>query len=280
MLSNTKPQLHVSMLDTLSRCGEQFRRRYGSLFGWNDKPEIIPPGSALITGIATHKAIEKNLLNKIQSGELLPVEAVKEAARDEVNGLWSQEVRLSPEESGISGKVHGDVIDMAVALSSLHAEELAPGILPKAVERKWVINLSGYPFDLAGTMDIEETTGAIRDTKTAGKTPNQSAADNSNQLTMYALAKKVCDNEVPTALYMDNLIKLKKPKVVTLETSRDESDYEMLLRRIERAMEIIEKGAFQPANPTDWACSQSWCGYWDSCPFANRRKTFAITNGE
>lgn len=279
MTVDTKPQLHVSMLDTLSRCGEQFRRRYGSLFGWNDRPEIIPPGSDLITGIATHKAIERNLQNKITVGELLPIEAVMDAARDEAAGLWSQEVRLLPDETADTGKARGQSVDMAVSLSSLHATDLAPEIQPKAVERKWVINLRGYPFDLAGMMDIEEVDGAIRDTKTAGKTPGQSIADNSQQLTMYSLAKKVCDGEAPSALYMDNLIKLKTPKIVTLATTRNDQDREMLMRRIERATTIIEKGAFQPANPNDWACSQAWCGYWDSCPFASRKKTFSV-NGE
>lgn len=265
-----KPQLHVSMLDMLSRCGEQFRRRYGSRFGWNDKEEIIPPSVAIVTGIATHKSIERNLSEKIATGTYLPVEAVKDFARDQVTGLWTQEVFLSDEERENQKEVKGESINTAIVLSELHASTIAPVIEPKASERKWVVEMEGYPYDLAGTIDIETTDGAVRDTKTSGKTPAITAADDSNQLTMYSLAKKVCDGEAPTNLYLDYLVKTKTPKVVTFSTTRTPADHEMILRRIERATEIIEKGAFIPANPTDWWCSKKFCGYHATCPFAKR----------
>lgn len=275
-MANDKPQLHASMMDTLSRCGEQFRRRYGKLFGHNDREEIIPPSGVLITGIATHKTIEENLKHMIEEGRPLSTEYLADFAHDAASALWNGEVRLDPDDGEDIKTARGDSIDTAVNLSVLHAEELAPKLSPKAVERKWVINLSGFPYDLAGTIDIEEHGGVIRDTKTAKRKPNQDAADDSQQLTMYSLAKKVCDGTEPTALYLDNLVKTKQPQLVVLKTQRTDADRAMLLRRIERATKIIEAGAFQPALPTDWICSEKWCGYWSTCPFASRKKQFSV----
>lgn len=267
-----KIQIHQSMLSQNNRCGEQFRRRYGARFGWADREEIIPPGIALVTGIATHAAIEKNLTAKIETDELLSVEQVMDIARDEATGLFLDPVLLTDDEAADVKGTQGECVDMVITLALLHAIELAPVIDPKSVERKWVVELNGFPFDLAGRWDIEEKNGSIRDTKTAKRSPSQADADNSEQLTMYALAKKVCDGEEPSGLYIDALVKLKNPKAVTLQTTRTEAQRQILLNRVERFAEIIEKGAFTPANSTDWICNPKWCGYYGTCAFGGLGK--------
>lgn len=255
-----KKQLHVSQLRMLEECGQRYYYRYIENI-------IMPPGIALNIGTATHKSIEKNLKSKIETGELLPIEQVKDIARDEAHGLAAGELYLTDEEAENPQAAVGEMVDMSITLASLHALELAPILQPKAVERKWVINLENFPFDLAGTIDIEETTGSIRDTKTAGKTPSQTDADCSEQLTMYSLAKIVCDGQPPTALYLDGLVKLKTPKVTTLVTQRSDAQRTALMRRIERAAEIIDKQVFMPTNSDDWRCSKKFCGYHRICPF-------------
>jgi len=269
-MSDIKAQLHQSMISMLYGCGEQFRRRYGARFGWNDKEEIIPPGVALIIGISTHKSVEHNLTSKINTGELLPLEEIKDIARDDVATRWKDGVALTKEESKQKRKTKGSCIDTAVSLSELHAVGLAPTLNPKAVERKWVVTLDGFPFDLSGAWDVEEKGNIIRDTKTSAKSPSQGDADSSEQLTMYSLAMKVCDNKEPKALFLDHLVKTKTPKIVTLKTRRTAKHRLVLLRRIEIAAEVISKGAFVPANPMDWRCSPKFCGYWNTCKFANK----------
>ena len=241
------------------------------------KGEKIPPGVAAAIGSATHKSIEVNLAAKIQGGELLPVEWLQEVARDELEGIWKGGIKLDKDELAKGMKaLKGEAIDTAVALSGLHRTNLAPSLEPTHVERKFVIKLDGYPLDLAGTIDIQEGTKRIRDTKTAAKSPPQSDADTSLQLTMYGLAAKVIDGQAPEEFALDALVKTKEPKVVSLKATRTDSDYEMLLRRVERATTIIESGAFTPARPTDWWCSEKWCGYWSTCPFASRPVTVAM----
>ena len=87
-----KPQLHISGINTFTRCGEQFRRRY--ICG-----EKIPPGIALIVGIATDKSVSANLKNKIDTDELLPIEAVQSFASDAVENQFNAgEILLDDEQ--------------------------------------------------------------------------------------------------------------------------------------------------------------------------------------
>lgn len=265
MTEHKKPQLHQSGLEMLSKCGEMYDRRY-------NRGEIIPPGIAQIVGRSTHKSVELNLAAKIRTGELLPVEQIKDIARDELEGEFQRGVALDREERerGLAA-VKGEAIDTTIALSTLHRTDLAPKLIPTAVERKFVIKLEGYPLDLAGTIDIQEGMMRIRDTKTANKTPPQADADNSIQLTMYGLAAKVIDGVAPGEFILDALVKTKTPKQVSLVTTRTADDFQMLLRRVERAITVIEKGAFQPARTTDWWCSLKFCGYAANCPFYQKR---------
>jgi hypothetical protein len=257
------------MISMLQRCGEQFRRRYGARFGWADTEEIIPPSVSLVIGINTHKTIEKNLTSKIETGALLPTEEIKDTARDLATKSWDEEILLDPEEVLAKAQVQADSVDTTISLSVLHHEVLAPTLRPKTIERRWVIQLEGFPYDLGGTWDIQEEDGVLRDTKTAAKSPTQNDADRSDQLTLYSMASKICENVAPPYMCVDTLVKLKEPKLITFATTRDQAQNESLLRRIERAAEVIDGGRFMPANPTDWWCNPRFCGYAPTCKFYN-----------
>src|SRR6185436_4945942 len=89
-------------------------------------------------------------------------------------------------------KAKGAGIDKTVRLAELHATDVAPRLNPTVIQRKWTIELPNYPMDLTGWTDIEEG-NVVRDTKTTGKTPRVDEAHFSDQLTLYALAKRVLD---------------------------------------------------------------------------------------
>lgn len=269
-VAGTKPVLHVSQMNMLSRCGEQYYRRYV-------KGEVIPPAVAMVTGTGTHRGVEENLRNKIATkGTLLPVAQVQQIAVDAFKAEWDRGVKLSEDEvsAGID-RVKGEAIDTVASLSALHHRELAPRIQPVHVERTFRLELPGYPLDLAGTMDIQEPR-TVRDTKTAAKSPPSDAADVSAQLTMYALAVKTLEGAAPEKVCLDNLVKTKTPKVVVLESTRTDDDMRQFLQRVERSVEVIQKGAFTPADPSSWWCSKEWCGYHATCPFAAKRVQVAL----
>lgn len=263
-----KPQIHVSGLEMLSKCGEQFRRRY-------IEGEIIPPGVALVVGKSTHRSVARDLGNYIDKGELLSLEEIQDTARDALVSEWQTGIRLDLDEQRVGiKKCRAEAIDKTVRLSTLHHREKAPYLKPTHIERPWVIEIPGYPLDLAGTLDIQEGSLCIRDTKTASKSPNKNEADHSLQLTAYALAVSVIDGIIIDSVALDYLVDKKSPEPVTLISRRGREDFQVLLRRVERAIIAIEKGAFQPARESDWWCSPKYCGYYSTCEFVQQIKIF------
>ena len=263
----TKPQLHMSRVNRILKCGQQ--DWYISVEGLR-----MPPGISLIVGTNTHKTVEANLNNKIQTGDLLPTEQISDMARDLTVKAWDeQEIDTKTEEDPIE-VVKAKSVDKTIGLSLLHAINVAPGIFPATVERKWVVELPGYPFDLCGAMDIEEDNGCIRDTKTASKAPSEDAALIDDKLDMYGLAKKVIDGVQPPMLYLDYLIRYITPKkqeivekTITLSTVPTPERNRRTMAKVERVMQIIEKGAYTPAPPDHWICSRKFCGFTSICPF-------------
>lgn len=265
-----RPQLHISMLDMLSRCGIQFQRRYGYRFGCWHEEEIKPPTIALATGIAIHKAVETNLRHKMEVKELLPVEDVAQAARESFEGTWQGGMMFSDDEALNVVKTKGSAIDQTVALARLHSTELAPLIEPLAIEEKFVIEMPDYDFDLSGQKDIREASG-IRDTKTARSSPPAGSAQ-SLQMAMYCLSEKVEQRGLPAKVSLDFLVKTKTPKVVVCEAVPHDSWIDPLYRRIEQAAKIIKsvkegRGEFTPADPNHWCCTRKFCGWADTCPY-------------
>lgn len=264
-----KRQIHITQAQTFWMCGERYRRRY--VCG-----EKVPPGVAITIGVTTHKTNAHSLIHKRDTTELLTLEEIQDTARDTFVYEWDKVLNehgqfqlTEDEEAKGMDKLHAENLDMSVKLASLYHTDYAPIIQPAKVEDPWVLELNNFPFDLAGTIDLQETPArknTVRDTKTAGKTPPADKADTSPQITMYALAVKVFQGEIPP-LAMDFLIKTKVPKSLTLETTRCEKDFQILLRRLENMAEAVEKEVFTPTTPDNWSCAPRWCGYFTSCPY-------------
>jgi RecB family exonuclease len=257
-----RPQLHVSALNMLSKCGEMFRRRY-------IEGEKIPPGIALIVGTATHKSVETNLRGKIEKKDI-PMAELEAVASDTLNAEWKKGIALTDEEKELGiKKAKGEAVDKAVKLSRAHAVQIAPGIHPISVERTWSLELAGFSHDLAGTIDIIESS-TLRDTKTASKSPNEDTASRSIQLTAYSLAVKVLDGKAPEKVCLDYLVAGKNEvKTISLFSERKEEDYQALFRRIEMAMRVIKSGDFIPTSPDSWNCSPRFCGFYSSCKYVS-----------
>ena len=265
-----KPQLHNSMMETMSKCGVQFQRRYGARFDVWPHEEIIPPGIALATGISVHRAVDANMNHKVETGELLDLDTIRDVAREAVERMWSDGLLLTPEESTRQKQVKGETIDLTVALSELHHIQVAPLIEPIAAEERFVIELKDSPIDLAGQFDIRENVG-IRDTKTAAPSRAPKTAK-TVQMAIYSMAHQILYEKMPERVVLDGLIKTRVPKVVMVEAKPDDSWMLPVRNRIYRAVELIESvkagtGQFTPAQPEDWCCSEKWCGYARTCPF-------------
>lgn len=271
MATNTKPQLHFSGLDLLWKCGIAFENRHIR--------KIRPPAtSAIHVGKGVDEAANVNLLAKIETQHLLPTQQVLDIARDTVRHSFQEEgALLMPDEP--NEKTACDfAVDKAVRLSRAHAEQLAPTLNPKHVQRKWTLEIPGFQFDLVGTRDLDEVDETTRDLKTSGKSPAKTAAYTSDQGTMYLMSKWVIDKiALPARFVLDTIVDLKRgPKVDRQESFRTKDDFQIIMNRVENAARVIEKGAFTPARQTDWWCSQKYCSYAPNCPYFRRPVSVAI----
>lgn len=289
-----KPQLHQSHLAMLYRCGEKFRRVFL-------EKEKEPPTTPLVIGTATHAVIARDLGNKIERGVLLPREAIRDHTRDEFAKAWeTMPVVLNQEEidDGLQ-KTRDTCQDITIELALLHHYDIAPKITPKHVERTWVIEATGYPYDLAGTIDVDEIVEfdrekglfltrpifKIRDTKTKAKNIGQREVDTSEQYTFYHFAKYMLDGILADYVIQDNLIKPTKTRpavALSYQSTRTIDDHVVVQRRFETACDVIQKGAFTPANPSDWWCSKEFCGFAATgrCKYFNSKRSTIITKGE
>ena len=260
-----KKELHITRLNTLWKCGEQYRRRY-------IQGEIIPPGIALLIGSATHQTIESDLKQKIETGLLLPDDVITDMAADKVKGLWQRGVKLEEGESPEKSK--GQVVDFAVACSTAHHKVIAPVIKPISVEDEFKFTIEDSDWTVAGTSDIEEELPdgeiGLRDTKTAARKPAAGVADNSIQLTMYALKILKQKGKYPKQVAIDFLVKNKNADVVTQVSTRSDRHIAPLLAKISAAIKQLDAGIFPPCNQDNWYCSPRWCGYFSTCKYVSK----------
>lgn len=265
-----KPQLHFSGLSTLWQCGIKFSKRYV------EKLRRAPTGY-LHVGSAVDAAANADMNAKITTDTLLPAEEVKEIARDTiVHRIESEGITPEPDENEHQARDHS--IDKAVRLTGLYAAKLAPKLKPKAVQKKWSLEIPGFPFDIVGTRDLDETDGTIRDLKTSKRRPHRDTSRKSLQLTTYALAKWAFDRTMPPKVALDTLVDLQGGSTLDTQLSlREKADFEPLLARIDNARKIIEAGAFTPSSPDrDVLCSPVYCEMWSSCEFVRMPKSFNV----
>lgn len=263
----TKPRLHKSMIGMFDRCPRQYYYRYCEGLK-------LPPAAAMIAGAGVHVAAAADLTAKRDAGDLLPTQVVLDAARDAVNAEWEREGALLDPDERVLGEqqVRDQTVDTAVSLAALHHAELAPTVAPQHIERPFLVELKGFPVDLAGTLDLQEQSGTVRDLKTRSSAPPAGLADASLDLTCYGLAARALDGKAPPSLALDCLVKTKTPKLVSQSTTRSDAAYRAFLLRVEVISRAIESGVFPPCSPESWVCSERWCGYWPICEFGRKSR--------
>lgn len=267
----SRPQLHMSGIAQFAKCAEAFRRRY--LEGERPLPSV-----QMTRGTAIHASITENLKRRLAGDGLMPVDQAVQIARDALTHEWDEGVAL---DEGVSSDVaYSETVDVVATLARMHAEEIAPAIEPIAVERDFAITVGDLPFDLVGSIDIQ-TSDAIIDTKTSGKSPEADAAARSLQGTGYMLASHALDERPAESFVLHHLVALKRaPKFVEQSSTRTKLDYEALVRRMLMVDSAINSGLFPPSSPDAWWCASKWCDFAPSCPYINRPVTVAVGGGD
>lgn len=274
-------RFRTTSIDLLSKCGVAWEYSY-------QRGIKRPPKVAMIVGTAVDHAANSSLQRKIDGAPEMGPEEAAEVASSKLEEEWSYGVALDEEEASRGAAVvKGHAMDKAAAIAESYVSMVAPRIRPKRVQREWELELLGLNAFVTGVMDVEEEDGGIRDTKSTARNPKAEVVADSPQLSTYAMAKHVIDGTpAPVSVRLDFLV----AKFVgagrygwavsyePMESFRDETDFAQGIARMERAVRLVRAGAFMPARPDDWWCSEKWCGYWDICPFARRRVAVALSS--
>lgn len=261
-----RKHLSASQLEMFCRCPEQWRRRYL-------ERDIIPPRLAMLKGTAVHAGAEHNMRQKIQTHQDLPPEEIVNAAVAAYETKLHVEGYTVPESD--SAKTVADTKDLVAQMAEQHALQQAPEYQPVAVESRFRIELPAINHDVVGVIDLLTDKGEVVDFKTTKRKMSADDAEASVQLSLYAAASNVPDE---VTVKLDVLI---EPGARTpirrqlIEAKRDKTDLPIIARRVAVVSKSIDAGLFPPAPVGSWWCSESWCGYWSSCPYVNSERIAA-----
>ena len=270
-MTTPKPQLHHSDFQTLLACGERFYRR-------KIKGEKEPMTTPLVLGQSQHKMAYLDLSKKLESGTLLPDDEIKDLATDTFREQWDSGplvLDASEREAGIE-QVKGALTDVAVDAAVVHHEQLAPTLTPATdgLEWPWVLNAEGYPYDLAGQLDVLEVEGRIRDLKVVKKKPAPHEVELSMQLTIYQLAVETIRQVAVESVWIDALVKPTKTlgtRLYSYQSTRTQEDTQSFLAMFAQVVVALDKGVFMPANPASPWSPCRWCGFAPTCRYYSKR---------
>ena len=238
-----------SSLSTYQRCGMQYYFRYCEGIK-------VPPAVAMIQGSSVHVGLELNDKQKIDTHEDVPVDDVVDATATEFDAR-------APEVEDWGGEDKCKAKDTAIKVAKIAREVLCPTYQPIECEERYEIEIASTRLLIIP--DVVDDTGCIRDRKVVGKAKSQADADGSLQLTAYALGTGMKD------VALDCLIKSKEPKVVSLKSTRTDEHFRRFKLLVPALLEGITKEIWLPADPSSWACSIKFCGYWNICKYGGKK---------
>jgi len=261
--------LSPTQINMLTKCPMQWYLRYVEGIK-------VPPGIALILGKSFHEAKAMNGEQKVESHADLPANDVVEYFADQYDKNIALGMIWSPEEIERGREiVKGEGKDNGCAITELYMNDLSPITQPIRVEIEMNIKFIGDDVpeikcildEISHEVADPDKHECIRETKTAGKSPNQGTADTSLQITSYNIAFQQTYKK-PPKLYYDALVKTKKPKIVTIPTTRSEDQTRQFLERVQACFDLIKNDVFMPAPTDSWWCTSKFCGYYgDACKF-------------
>lgn len=240
--------LSGSSLNTFLNCGRQWEYAYVQRIK-------RPPRLKMVLGSAAHRAVELDLVNKMETGEDLPRAQVQETFRDEF-------VRGATDTDDDTDDV-GKLTDSGISTVGVWHDVVAPKTHPRLIEQHVQYKLNGTVID--GTIDIVHEDGRIGDWKFTAKTPDKRGGTYLIPMVGYAIGYRRMSGEVESGVVLDFMVRLKQPKhhPVSSGPVPDESivAYAGIVDDVVRS---IDAGLFPPTGLKSGACS--WCGYRDICP--------------
>ena len=264
-----KRELRSSSILGYIKCGERYRRAY-------IEQERCEPGLTSARGTAIHKGASHNFSQKIKSRKDVKAKEIIEVAVEQLhNTVRNEGLYLSPDEKSIGRPILLNQTEQTVmVLSDLYAHRVAPKYQPLSVEIERKVEIPETDLVLVTHPDLETRDQKIVDIKSHAKSPKDSEADESMQLTFYAMSFEASHGNAASAIVLEHLVRTQTMlKAVEQRTVRDRSDYIAAIQMIRSVGSAIEKEVFPPAygQAGAWWCSAKWCPFHSSCKFVPER---------
>jgi CRISPR/Cas system-associated exonuclease Cas4 (RecB family) len=159
-----------------------------------------------------------------------------------------------------------------VDLVGNYIKDVAPNRNPTYVEYEFSVALPEIDLPFVGVIDLvtrNQTPGGdaefMVDHKTATRRWNKYRAHDELQPTAYYLAFEELFEEPPAGFLYDIAPRTGKAEIQIIPTSRGEAEKVEYHGRLRSVEESITKEHYPKTTPSNWYCSQKWCGYYDHC---------------
>jgi len=214
-----------------------------------------PNKSYLAFGSSIHKTLEANFAQKIDTKTDLPIDEAKEIFSEVFEDEFRKVDRMDLEE-----EKPGTMKDQGVKLIQKYQQEIAPRIIPVAVEQRIKVTFKGYDYGLAGTIDLYDADSVIIDHKTTSKKINGNIPEGyKRQLSGYALLEEATGRKVNGARI--DYFKRDSTEIRHLTVPIDKEHFLSMFQSIGDA---IKKGVFIP-NRNSFLCSKRYCKFYAEC---------------
>lgn len=248
--------LSASSVTTFLRCGQQWF--YAYVAGIK-----APPSLKAVRGIAVHRAVEVDMRQKLETGADLRVDEMLDA----YDTSWGEETA----NGFTTDEPEGSIKDGGYKLIKLYHKQVAPTIMPVAVELPIQFDINGQAW--SGQVDLltEETVSeeeeprlVVRDTKTTARKP--AGSQYLLNMTGYALAMRQATKEIEADTVLDYLVATQKPYYHEVRMGGPITDDQIrqFAGVVGRVGKSIKAGSFDYNGLVSGACS--WCGYRAICP--------------
>ena len=93
---------------------------------------------------------------------------------------------------------------------------------------------------------------------------------------MYALLDSLVTGRIADVFALDFIVDdgrfLKPPYFVSQESTRTQEDIDVMIERLNNAIEGAAAGVFLANGVGTWQCSPRWCRWWTTCKFVSKAR--------
>lgn len=215
----------------------------------------VPSDPDTVIGSAAHAGIEQVLRARAGMDAEDPQAAVIGRVQEEAPYLAPDDEGNLPDPEALARE--------SWQIVQVYQDQIATTFEPVAVEQRMEATIAGVRVTCV--LDVIDSEGRIRDTKTSKRKPTQTDLDENLQATMYDIAFTQNYGQPPKGMVFDYLLR-RKSGIEAMSfpvRERTDADRNRLTRIVEEVVQAAESGRFYPNPLNKYGCGR--CPFRDAC---------------